>query len=320
MSTDVTSLASYARCLARIETGWPEFQQRRRQRLVQQERHGVAAEKVAENILEDLLTVVLDWPLSDLNNQLGYADLVLTSQGIKHLIVELKRPGALAWNRRAVEAALDQACRYAAEQKVGQVAISDGYLLYAAELAQGGLRDRIYVDLTAGQHDEQLFWLSVHGIYRPRCEAEGATLRLLPERESNACTPAEPAPDALLHAKYQLPAVCFAYVGDASRTSTWKLPYRLADGGIDVRRLPKAVQAILSNYRGARVAGIPEAAIPDVLVRLACAAASLGRMPGQAGESAPIYEQLAAALEQEGRLVGRESRRDCRRRRSLQLE
>ena len=84
--------------------------------------------------------------------------------------------------------------------------------------------------------------------------------------------------------------------------ATWKLPYRLADGSIDLRRLPKAVQAILSNYRGIKVSGIPEGDIPDVLVRLACAAASLGKMPGQGGEPAPVYHQLAEALGQKGRL------------------
>ncbi|MGO8685024.1 MAG: hypothetical protein ACLQUT_10675 [Thermoleophilia bacterium] len=305
MTSDVKSLASYTRCQERMAANWAEFGERRRQRLVQQQRHGLAAEKVAENIIEDLFTGVLDWQLSDLNNQLDYADLVLIAQGVKYLLVELKRPGALAWNRRAVAVALDQACRYAAEQKVRQVAISDGYLLYAAELAHGGLHDRALVNLAVGEPDEQLFWLSVHGIYRPRPTAEEATLRLLPEREAAACTPAEPIADALLHAKYRLPAACFAYVGNAAKPSSWKLPYRLADGSIDQRRLPKAVQAILSNYRGVKVAGIPEADIPDipdVLVRLACAVATLGKMPGQGGETAAVYHQLAEALDQGGRL------------------
>jgi hypothetical protein len=302
VATDVTSPASYVRCQERVAANWREFRERRAQRLVQQQRHGVAAEKVAENILEDLFTAVLDWQLSELNNQLEYADLVLTSQGVKHLIVELKRPGALAWNRHAVEAALAQACRYAAEQKVKQVAISDGYLLYGAELAHGGLQDRVLVNLESPQPDEQLFWLSVHGIYRPRPEAKNAALRLLPEREAAVCAVEDLNPDALLHPKYQVPAACFAYVGNAAQPATWKLPYRVADGSIDLRRLPKAVQAILSNYRGVKVSGIPEADIPDVLVRLGCAAASLGKMPGQVGETAPVYHQLAEALDQEGRL------------------
>jgi hypothetical protein len=302
VATDVKTLASFRHCQDRLAATWDEFRARRTQRLVQQERHGIAAEKVAENICEDLFTGVLDWQLSDLNNQLGYADLVLTSQGVKYLIVEVKRPGALAWNKCAVEVALSQARRYADEQKVRQVAISDGYLLYAAEVLHGGLEDRVYVNLESVQPDEQLWWLSVHGIYRPRRSAEEAALRLLPEREAEACVLAEPAPDALLHPKYKLPAECFAYVASAAKPSTWKLPYRLADGSIDLRRLPKAVQAILSNYRGVRVSGIPEADIPDVLVRLACAVAALGKMPGQAGETASVYHQLAEVLDQVGRL------------------
>lgn len=302
MASDIKTLASYHRCLERIAGSWAEFRHRRAERLVQEERHGIAAEKVAENIVEDLFTAVLDWPLSDLNNQLGFADLVLTSQGVKQLVVELKRPGALAWNRAAVEAALAQACRYAAEQKIRQVAVSDGYMLYCAEVMHGGLRDRLFVDLSAVEPDEQLWWLSVHGIYRARQAAGEAALRLLCEPQNPIFTTENASRESLLHPKYGIPAICFAYVGDAARPSTWKLPYRTLDGSIDLRRLPKAVQAILSNYRGARVSGIPEADIPDVLVRLACAASTLGKMPGQAGETAVVYCQLAEALDQEGRL------------------
>lgn len=90
--------------------------------------------------------------------------------------------------------------------------------------------------------------------------------------------------------------------GRADAPHTWKLPYLLADGTIDHKRLPKAVQAILSNYRGAKVGGIPEADVPDVLVPLARAASSVGKMPGQTGDPAAVYMQLAEALEQVGRL------------------
>jgi hypothetical protein len=98
-----------------------------------------------------------------------------------------------------------------------------------------------------------------------------------------------------------LPASCFAYVGDPNDFRTWKLPYRLADGSVDTKRLPKAIAAILSNYRGAKVSGIPEAAVGDVLVRLAGAAASVGRMPAQGTTAALVYRHLAEVLEQMGR-------------------
>jgi len=87
-------------------------------------------------------------------------------------------------------------------------------------------------------------------------------------------------------------------VGDFAKTSTWKLPYKLADGTIDAARLPKAVQCILSNYRGAKVSGIPEEAIPAVLKRLADAARRVGHMPPEASHPAQIYLQLSEALEQ----------------------
>ncbi len=60
------------------------------------------------------------------------------------------------------------------------------------------------------------------------------------------------------------------------------------------------MQAILSNYRGAKVSGIPEGAIPTVLARLARAVRQAGHMPPEACSPAPIYRQLAEALEQLG--------------------
>jgi len=299
----VKGLASYRRCIDRITSAWPAFTEKRKARLVQQDRHGVAAEKVAENIIEDLFTKVLDWPLSDLNNPVDYADLLLTSLGVKYLLIETKRPGALAWNRKAVESALNHAVRYAGEQKVRCVAVSDGYMFYAADLVHGGLKDRVLVRLDSPDPPTDLWWLSVHGIYRPRDDFEShGALNLLPDAPS----PQEPeiplSDTALLHPKYKIPAECFGYVGNSGKPNTWKLPYCNADGSPDTKRLPKAIQAILSNYRGVKVSGIPEQAIPDVLVRLALAAVRAGKMPHQTGDPAPAYQQLAAVLEQLGRI------------------
>lgn len=95
----IEDLVTYRHCLERIDFLWPAYLSKRSQRLEQQRRHGFAAEKVAENILEDLFTEVLDWTVADLNNQLDYADIVLTKNGVKYLLLEVKRPAALAWNR-----------------------------------------------------------------------------------------------------------------------------------------------------------------------------------------------------------------------------
>ncbi len=204
---------------SRLVETWPSFLALRRRRLVETARPGGGAERVAELIVADLFTHALDWHVDDLNHQIGYADVLLTRLGIKYLVIETKRPGALAWSDAAVEAALEQATRYA--------------------VAQG---------------------------------------------------------ETLLHHKYGIPARCFAYVGDPSRPTTWHLPYRVMDGSVDSKRLPKAIQAILTDYRGATVGSVPEPAIPAVLERLAGAARELGRMPDQRPDTAEAYQLLHDAL------------------------
>lgn len=299
--TSVESLAAYRRCCDDLANSWPVFLAKREQRLAQQRRYGTAAEKVAENILEDLFTTVLDWNLSDFNNQVEYADIVLTRLGIKHLIVEVKRPGALAWHQGAVDAALAQAHRYADEQKVHSVAVSDGVMLYARDHIPGGHRDRVFVRLDQPEAPLDLWWLSVDGIYRPRTEG-AAPLELLPRSESARTDGADEGDSSLLHPKYRLPAQCFAYVGNAADSHTWHLPYLLADGHIDLARLPKAIQAILSNYRGAHVTSIPETAIPEVLVTLGRAARLAGKLPTSSIGAPGVYVQLEEALTQLDRL------------------
>jgi hypothetical protein len=257
---------------------------------------------VAENILEDLFTMVLDWPLTDINNQVDYADLILTRMGIKLLIVEVKRPGALAWNERSVSLALEQAHRYADEQKVRSIAVSDGVMLYACDLIPGGHRDRAFVRLDGVEAPLDLWWLSVDGIYRPRADPAGARLRLVPQAENQTPFPADAGQPAVVHPRYHRPARCFAYVGNAADPGTWHLPYLLAAGTPDMARLPKAIQAILSNYRGAHVSAVPENAIPEVLVTLARAAHAAGKFPATGPGSARVYQQLQEALDQLGRL------------------
>ncbi|MGA3359318.1 MAG: hypothetical protein ABSC87_03810 [Halobacteriota archaeon] len=290
-------LASYKRFDTHLKTNWPTFSAKRSERLRQQGRFGEASERVAENIVEDLFTVALDWKLGDINNQVDYADIVITRLGIKYCIVETKRPGALAWNRAAVHGALEQARRYADEQKVKCIAVSDGVMFYAANIEGGGLRDRVFVSLESREPHNDLWWLSEHGVYRPRIGPQDEPLTLLEPAQVTQVASSGADSNALLHPKYCLPAQCFAYIGDANRPATWKLPYLREDGSIDVKRLPKAIQSILSNYRGAKVSSVPEKAIPDVLRRLAAAAEQLGKMPYQ-GETAEVYEMLAQALKQ----------------------
>jgi hypothetical protein len=300
---DVERLVAYRRCVERIEENWEPFLARRKEHLAQRERFGSAPEKATEQILAALFSDVLDWPPSYVNYQLERADIVLTSPGVRWVVVEAKRPGHLAWHRTAINDALAQACGYADEQKVRAVAISDGHMLYAADRVNGGLRDRVYVDLTAATSQTDLWWLSVYGIYQHRDDVDGAEPRLLPEAPlatDALAVPSESAP--LLHHKYRLPAHCFAYVEDATDSKTWKLPYLTADGGVDLNRLPGAITAVVKSFRGRRVA-IPEAAMPDVLLRLARAAKAAGKLDGISPDApGDCYQLLVIALDQQGRL------------------
>lgn len=285
------ALAAYRHCTERITERWPGFLQARADRL----RHGCETEKVAEAILEDLFTDVLDWAKGDITYQVGFADIVLSKNLAKYLVIEVKRPGTLWPGRQTLESALQQARRYADEQKITRVAASDGRFIYAADLEHGTLKDRALLDLDQPLPPASLWWLSVHGVYRPCEEPVAWPMPETPPAPITVVTEAIP-----LHPRYKLPAMCFAYVGDANEPQTWKLPYRTATGAIDERRLPKAIQALLSNYRGAKVGSIPETALPSVLQVLARAAASEGRMPPQATNPAPIYQSLAVVLAQLG--------------------
>lgn len=202
-----------------------------------------------------------------------------------------------------MESALSQARRYASEQRVQSIAVSDGILFYAVDLINGGLRNRARLQLDATDFSPDAWWLSVDGIYRPATAlAERSATQVAAATSCEMLVAQLPASEALLHPQYKVPAECFAYVGNASRTATWKLPYRLADGSIDEKRLPGAIRAVLSNYRGTHVKTIPESAIGDVLVRLGRAAAEIRKLPGQTPEPLPSYQQLYDALHQMQRL------------------
>lgn len=287
-------LAAYRHFIERLRQSWPAFLAKRADRL----RHGAEREKVAEAIIEDLFTDVLDWSEGDVSYQVDFADIVLTHNLAKYMVIEVKRPGTLFPRRMALEKALIQARGYADKQKIEKIAATDGRFLYAADIVAGGLVDRVMVELSTTHPPEELWNVSLHGIYRPvmRC---GSTIEIA-ETEADF---SEPSTEARLHPKYKLPAACFAYAPDTNRPASWKLPYRLADGRVDPRRLPKAIQALLTSYRGAKVSGIPQSDLPMVLMRLARAAHAEGRMPPQSHAPAPAYQQLAQVLEQQGLLA-----------------
>ena len=291
------ALASYQNCMQRLQGAWKAFATIRQDRL----RHGEVAEKVAEGIVEDLLTGVLDWTKGDITYQIDYADIVLSRNLQKYLVIEVKKPGTLRLGRQSLAVALAQALRYAHAQHIGQVAVSDGYVFYAADVLPGGLQHRVVVNLADPQPPAALWWVSVHGVYRPMEDSRPAE-SLFAEEPYPATIQNQPdqGPSVLLHRTYRLPACCFAWVGDANKPSTWKLPYLKENGTIDDKRLPKAIQSLLTNYRGAKVR-IPESGVGEVLLRLAQAAKRANLLPPESVHPAPVYQQLILWLEQNGR-------------------
>lgn len=288
-------LASFQKIKQRVKESWPLFQEKRKLRLKQIERDGGGSEKIAEGILEDLFTVVLDWNLSDINYQIQYADMLLTSNSIKQLIIEAKHPNHFSINiMNNIDRTLEQAMRYAQQQSVNKIAISDGTMLFAADIEYGALKERVYISLDGDFREElfELWWISLHGIYRKR---ENYIPKLKRNFEE---TNIEQSNDLYLHPKYKVSASCFAYVGDPNRSTSWKLPYLLQNGTPDPKRLPKAISAVTANYRGVKVKDIPEQAIIGVLKRLAEAAEKLGKMPQQNPKTTDCYKQLAEVLEQ----------------------
>lgn len=299
----LNKLAQFRNFILRAEAAWPTFQARREDRLIQAKRNGVAAEKVAEDILADFFTIVLDWGIPDLNHQVGYADIILTRSGIKRLLIEAKRPGFLDWGNKTLGDALGQAHRYADEQRVKTIAVSDGNIFYAVDIVNGGLKDRVRLHLDSGQFQPDSWWVSKEGVDRP---AEIlAAHRIMNEENTMATASSEEAghtSEILLHKKYGVPANCFAYVPDASDPSTWKLPcWKVYGEEVDTGRLPGAIRAIVTNYRGTH-ATIPEESVPDILVRLGKAASWARKLPEQDPNPKDSYRQLYEALDQLGRL------------------
>lgn len=120
-----SGLASARRCIDRIHDRWQSFQETRQRHLGAVSAGLAPAEKVAENILCDLFTNVLDWETQQVRLQDSRVDMTLTRNGMRYVVVEVKRPGSFD-GRGSIDRALLQARTYAAQLKVDKVVVSDG--------------------------------------------------------------------------------------------------------------------------------------------------------------------------------------------------
>lgn len=101
------------------------------------------------------------------------------------------------------------------------------------------------------------------GIYRVREHPSGAHLRLLPTVPGSIPQLGIPLiPVLSIRSTTCQLGASPPYIGSAADPKTWHLPYLHADGTPDLARLPKAIQAILSNYRGAHSALSPRPRFP----------------------------------------------------------
>ena len=282
-------LSNKRKIITKGKNNWKAFLENRKCRLDQINRNKTASEKITENILEDLFTKVLDWSLSDWNNQINRCDLGLTKGKIKYLLIEAKFPNSFS-NKSNIGKAFFQVMRYAKEQRVKKVAISDGYRLFIANLCENysSHQNCLEIFLDVEDFPEELWLLSVHGIYRElpeKTKKDSDIIGFFSDQHS------------LLHHKYKLPYQCFAYVEDLENTRSWKLPYLLINGEVDETRLPSAIRSIISNYRGEKV-NIPEENIPAILKKLEIAARKLRKMPDQSFKTAKTYNHLAEIIKQ----------------------
>lgn len=85
-----------------------------------------------------------------------------------------------------------------------------------------------------------------------------------------------PEKNGITATKRGLPAMCFAYVPDETKPSTWKLRYRNPDGSVSPSHLAGAVAALSpGGFRGKRVE-IPSKDLPQVKKKLLEAYKELG--------------------------------------------
>ncbi len=106
--------------------------------------------------------------------------------------------------------------------------------------------------------------------------------------------------DGLLrHPSKNLPARCFAYVGDSADPSTWRHNYLFEDGSVDKHGLELAIESFVRQYRGAQAMwGVSDEELHGVLLKLRTAAEAIGEWPCKS--RLPRFMDLAQRLDELG--------------------
>ncbi len=248
------------------------------------------SERDVEAVFESILLGPLGYSPAQLDRQPDFADYVLLSRDLKIAIVEIKGWEAfhIPDNQRK---ALEQAAGYASRHRCKNIMAFDGKTMALAECGQDAINILFEVLVDTADPADELFYFTEYGLSK------------LPGQciSSFSYTPAPQPNEFKKHHGIDLHYSCFAYIGDLRDKSTWKMPYRNADGSVDTGRIDKAVNFLLSpgGYRGATVSdrSVPEAASVDVAKKLARGYREIGKLDDQHCKPAA---RLKEYLEQKG--------------------
>ncbi len=223
-----------------------------------------------------------------------------TGNGRERCVLAISSPGGIPVRQTGRCHAMQAAAQRARVLGIGHAGVCDGGLLYLEDDDGGPRRARLRVWLGQTSAPGELWWATPMGLTQP----------VTPMQAALVFTPAGPAvgsavadgsggvglkAGAQLHPRLQLPAACFAFVGDPMRPTTWKLPYRRADGRADLRRLIAAAHHAAASLATPIRGGVPYGELPVVIHRLADAARELGQLsPGNRHPSG-VFQRLAAA-------------------------
>lgn len=189
------------------------------------------SEKDVEAVFDKLLTGPLGYTPDQISRQPDYADYVLMSRDFKVAVAEAK-----GWEyfrkKDNLLKALGQAANYADRHRVANLIAFDGESVVLAIRAESEIS--VLLDLKVNSPDpaDDLFYLTLYGLSKLPTEK----LFSFEHFKANA------SGDFKTHHGVSLPRSAFAYIGDIHNKSTWKMPYRNADGTVDTARIDKAVK------------------------------------------------------------------------------
>ena len=248
------------------------------------------SERDVEAVFESLVTGPLGYSPAQIDRQPDFADYVLLSRDQKLAIVEAKGWEAFRTDG-SLRGALSQAAAYADRHRVKCLFAFDGQVIALAIRQDKNIVVIVELKVDGQDPPDDLFFFTEYGLSK------------VPNQPLYSfCSESCPSPNEYkTHHGASLHYTCFAYLGDLRDKATWKMPYRNADMSVDIRRIDKAVNYLLSpgGYRGATATdrSVPEAASVDVAKKLARAYKEINKWDDP--KCKPV-ERLRQYLQQKG--------------------